>query len=132
MARRATLGRILPKVRRGQLHPKPGRRFGCWRKFLVAEEAVWQGFGCGQPVWQVAAVAAVRAQVLKRQAVAPAELLATLPEKVASGGGHRPAKGPRTMPAQKASSDYRSTANAPTTECASGIGFQIYCIWNPL
>src|SRR5216684_8505697 len=90
MPRRATLGRILPKVRRGQLHPKPGRRFGCWRKFQVGEEAVWQGFGCGQPggeggacVWQVAAVAVVKAQGLNGQAVAPAELLATLAGKVA-------------------------------------------------
>src|SRR5260370_29808422 len=46
-----------------------------------------------------------KTQGLKGQVVAPAELLATLAGKSGSGGGHRPAKGPRTMPAQKASSD---------------------------
>src|SRR5713226_10022598 len=78
MPRRATLGRILPRVRRGQLHPKPGKKVCCWRKFLVVEEAVWQGFWLwtaglrgGACVWQVAAVAVVKAQGLNGQAVAP-------------------------------------------------------------
>src|SRR6266849_770192 len=119
MPRRATLGRILPRVRRGQFQPKSEKRFGCWRKFQVGEEAVWQGFGCGQPggdrgacVWQVAAVAVVKAQGLNGQAVAPGGVTCHSGGKSGRGGGHRPAKGPRTMPAQKASSDYHSTANA--------------------